>query len=377
MSLNDLLKQAKQRKAKLEEVEEQKKSAKQAKLNEELAIEQAAFEELLKKYVGDIFDSLDEAPKIEPHLYGQTVLRVNIFHRALSLTLSDSCPYTPSSKWSVRDSLRREYWDICMPSPPPKQDHQEYVSGDELVDYLLIRILEIAKEHDRLLIDIEKVKAKKFKEEEIEAKKREANERLRLFDKTLRTILTQSNEQLQVQIEKANAAQWNWPKDFVLDLYKVTWCIGSHRDGEYEEAQFDYDSGWSLTDVLVSEPEYFILLPERGRASRTVKTSAPLTVERIRVTESTLPDRLFDYPARVDIDTVDIEFTLDHFRHRCRLLPDFVPPLPEGVEVSLDSRTPAFNLNLLPCLEIRQAIDEIVGVANTLNDEVFDNNIPY
>ena len=367
-SLTDLLKVAQQRQQELQAIEYQETEAKEKENQEQLAIEVQEFETRLKLYAGDIFDHLNNKPQIEPRRHCSPILRVNIFHRKLALKMSDEM-------WSVCDQLRREYRDV------PKvnfSDKEECVSGRNLYDYLLLRILEISKEHESVvLVNIEKMKAEKAKEMEIEAQRRATEERLRLFSKALYAANELSSEKIASLVGAAIAQQWTWPENFVLDLYKVSWCTGAYRSDECdEETEFDYDLGWSLSDVFVSEPEYFVLLPERHGSTRTVKTSSPLTVERFRVTEATLPDRLFDLPKKVDIDLVSIEFTLGCYKHRFKLLPEFVPPSPEECKVSVEKCTESFDLRRLPCLEIRQAIDEAIASVTVPNAAPLDN-IPY
>jgi hypothetical protein len=358
-ALTDLLKAAQQRQQELQAIEAQKTEVEKNERQKELAIEKQEFESLLQMYAGDIFDRLDDdMSQIEPRLHGGTVLRVNVFHRMLSLKMSSKpVHYEPTGMWKVCDELRREYWNVPKVNFSSKE---ERISSSNLSDYLLLRILQISEEHDSVLAQVERMNAEKAKEELIEAQKREAESRLRLFSEALYALNEQSSEKIRLFGEAAIANQWTWPKDFVLDLYKVSWCTGAYRSDEYEETEFDYDSGWSLSDISVTEPEYFVLLPERYGSARTVKTSSPLTVERFRFTEATLPDRLFDLPEKIDIELVSIEFTLGYSKQRFKLLPEFVPPVPSGCKVSVENCISPFDLRRLPCIEIRQAIDAAV-----------------
>lgn len=362
MSLTDLLKDAQQRQQELQAVEDHKAEAKEKEHQEALAIEKEEFETQLKMYAGDIFDRLDDAPQIEPRRHGGTVLRVNVFHRTIHVSMCDKSSHSePTGTWKVCDRLRREYWGTPKISC---SDKQEYVSGCKLLDYLLLRILEISEDHDHLLKQIEIMNFEKAKQEKTEAQEREAEEHLRLFGKALEVMQHEhSSKKISALVEAAIADQWTWPEDFVLDLYKVSWCTGAYRSDEEDGTVFDYDSGWSLSDIPVSEPEYFVLLPERYGSARTVKTSSPLTVEHFRFTEATLPDRLFDLPKKLDIELVSIKLSGHGYNQYFKLLPEFVPPSPEGCKVSTAKHNEGFDLRKLPCIEIRQAIDKVVAEA--------------
>lgn len=358
MSLTDLLKVAQQRQQELQAITDQKTEAEEQERQKELAIEKQEFETQLKLYAGDIFDLLDEMPQIESLGHGCSFLRVTVFHRTFRVSVCDKPALNAlTGTWKVCDQLRKEYRNV------PKvdfSDKQEYVSGRDLSDYLLLRILRISEEYKSVQAQLEKMNAEKAREDQLEAQKRETEEHLRLFSSALDTANEYSSEKIRLLVEAAIADQWIWTKDFVLDLYKVSWCTGAYRD-ESEDTEFDYDSGWSLTDVPVKEPEYFVLLPERHRSARTIKTSSPLTVERFRVTEATLPDRLFDLPKRINLELVSIEFALGYSKHRFKLLPEFVPPSPEGCKVSVENCIGNFELKRLPCIEIRQAIASIAA----------------
>jgi len=162
---------------------------------------------------------------------------------------------------------------------------------------------------------------------------------------------------------------WGWPNTIVLDLYKVSWCTGAHRGEGYEGAEFDYDSGWSLIDVVIDEPEWLVLLPERNKVARTLRTSGVITVERFQFTEETLPDCLFDHPQKVEVDVVDIAFTVEYAQHRFRLLPELVPPLPEGCAVATRKQVEQVSMKRLPTLKIKQAIDKIWVAPSTDYDD--------
>jgi hypothetical protein len=346
MPLTELLVKAQKRQEELEAIKTQKAVAEKDELSEKLAIELGKFERALKEDAGDIFDNLDKPPAIEPRLDGQTILRARVFHRTVSVVLVQSL--TPVKQWRVCDTSDRQYLNKKASSC----DRQEYVYRDKLSDYLLVRFLKIAEEYDRLLVEIER-------EKELEVEKRAANERLRLFSEALYVAAEKSSEQLKNQVEKEIESRWVWPQDFVLELYKISWCTGAYRNDEYKEAEFDYDSGWSLTDVSVLELQWFALLSERHKSKRAVKTSSPITVERFRFTEENLPDCLFDYPEKFEKTLVRVAYSLDGRKHCVKLLPNFVPPFPEDCTISTEECVGIFDLRRLPCMEIQQAIDAL------------------
>jgi len=350
MSLTDLLKDAEQRKQALEALEEQEKLAKTAELESRLAIERAEFETMLKKDAGDIFDRLDEPPTIGVYFKGQSVLQAKVFHRVVVVSRF-------GNRWNVVDRLIEAYQERRGARFPDKTFD---VDCDKLSDYLLVRFLEIAEERDRLLAVIEEEKVEKERKARLEARKRETENRLRLFSEELHSLVAEYGKKMTTLVETRSEGSWAWPNDFVLDLYKVSWCTGAYRGEYYEQAEFDYDSGWSLNDVLVGEPEWFVLLPERGRPARTVKTSGVVTVERFRFTKETLPDCLFDRPQKIDIEVVEVKFTVNYSQHRFRLLPELIPPLPEGCrDISINKQVVPMELRALPIVEIQQAINKL------------------
>jgi len=364
MSLTDLLKEAQQRKNEIEAADEQEKLTEKAELGAKLAIEQAEFEALLKKDAGNIFDRLDESPTIEAKLKNRTVLRAKVFHRDLSVCISEA-----HKTWSVADSISRAYWNR---RGGQFSDKKTYIEFGKLSDYLLIRFLEIAEEQDLLLARIEMENRKSIAEAKLKDKTRDIDNCLRLFAEALHALTKEHDKKLRSRVEAQVEGLWAWPKTIVLDLYKVSWCTGAYRGEGYEETEFDYDSGWSLTDVDICEPEWLVLLPERNKVARTLKTSGVVTVERFQFTEETLPDCLCDHPQKIEIDVVDIEFTVEYSQHRFRLLPELIPPLPEGCAVVTRKQVEQVSITRLPTLEIKQAIDKISVAPST----DYDNSVP-
>lgn len=339
MGLQGLLEQVRQRR-------ENDRLEKERVAEEQRAIEAKKVKSLLcefagavQEYFGDVLDALN-ADTSSQYLDRDLQCSFAIKHTIVSISMLDRDLQNNNKKVphvGISAKVAEGYFsklEFLRPS---------YAHGwrepQKARDSLLELIFDICEEYDRLLPEFEL--ARKLAE----------------YRRAIEEAANKSN----CEIAALNTAikAWQWPEEGrrQLKLYKITWAKHAFLDSQ-GEAHFDYESGWSLSDLPRSLTYYFDLLPERDKPTRDVKPGYPVTVERYYFTEDTLPEELLE-KATQQLEVVKVYDCIreDWDMVRPRFLPELSPEIVDNFVIEPSIATFDRDVLLRPCFEIRQALE--------------------
>ena len=282
MSFNELLEIAKQQRTNNRQLEVERASEKLRIEQQEREAAKVAFEIELEKCVGDILTELNTSAGITPAIverdeallsscYDSLCCKLEIRHRVIRLGMYCFSNGKPI-QWFVCDSVSEDFSPYQRFIPPYRSikifaTRKEYVTTKDLHEFLLLAILETQEEYDRLLPEFQAASAKSIQEETTE----------RLLAEYRRAI-DEAVEKSDREIVVLNTVfkTWQWPEEGrrQLRLHKIIWQKHGFLDAQ-GEAHFDYEYGWSLSDLPQSFEGYFTLLPELNKPAREVKPGYP------------------------------------------------------------------------------------------------------
>lgn len=371
MPLENILQKAKQQRDDRQAEAERIVSEKLAIETQRLEVVKVAFENELKKYVGDILTELslsndinpavvEQDEDIMPPCYDSLCCKIEIRHRIIRLGVKRFSNGKPI-QWLVCDSVSEDFaaYQRFIPASESIKlfaTRKEYVTTEDLHEFLLLVILETQEEYDRLLPEFQAASAKLAQEKTTERLLAE-------YRRAIEEAVKKSNQEIAAL--KTVLKEWQWPEDRQLKLYKITWAKHGFLDSS-REAHFDYEFGWALSDIPRSFTGYYELLPERNKTAREVKPGYPVTVECYYFTEDTLPEELLEKVTQ-QIDIVKVH---DHiFDDWKRVLSQFLPELPFEIadNFEIEPKTAILDLPVppKPCLEIRLAL----SLSNAATDD--------
>lgn len=353
MAITDIVANAKQIREKADAVQVRQQEEKQAIEQAETEKATTEFKLCLNQYAESVLALLDEQPKFYySQCYGASC-RFVVYHRIVVLRIDGAALTYNRPEWVIGNDYNNSGIFQGHSSEQSGTYKVECVRGKDLAARLALLVLDIAEDHTQLLPKIESAKLKA-------AKKAELDRQYEEYDALLANAIQKSVEQMDELITELQTFSWSSPKDFAIALYKIRWCAGaSYRDSEYEDASvdFEYESGWALSDVPDSSG-YFTLLPKRGEKARKVQPVHLAEIECIQISD------LGDIPAvlienlKHEVEVVEVKVTGDYFcTSKHIVLPHHLPVAPEGVTVSTTTTTRTLELGVQPIIEIRRAID--------------------
>lgn len=337
MQLQELLKQVRQRREadrlEKEHIAEQRRAIEAEKVQNLLY----TFESAVQKYFGDVLDALS-ADQTFQYLNRDLECSFAIKHVIVSIGMLDrdiqshnkNIPQVGISAHTAEGYFSR--LDDLQPSRTTA-----WLIPEKARDYLLDLIFDICEEYDRLLPEFELARKLTECRQAIE----EAFDRSSQEITVLNTVLK----------------QWQWPEGRKLELFRITWCTAAVWQPVQKEYAFDYEFGYSLSE-FPDDRDFYRLLPRSGvHFGRHIKPGNRLTIERLVVTEDTIPEELLEKP------TQQLKFVKVYdciWEQSSRVLPQFLPDLPPEIADNfvIEPSIETFELNIprIPCFEIRQAL---------------------
>lgn len=337
MQLQDLLEQVRQRR-------ETDRLEKERIAQEQRAIETEKEQNLLREfagavqeYFGDLLDALN-ADTSSQYLDRDLKCSFAIKHAIVSISMLDRDVQNENIQTVGISARAAEGYFSRLPILQPCIGYTAWFDPQKSLNHLQELIFDICEEYDHLLPEFETVR------------------KLAEYRRAIEEAVEKSDREIAVLNTVLKA--WQWPEEGrrQLKLYKITWQKHGFLDAQ-GEAHFDYESGWSLSDLPRSFEGYFTLLPERGKPAREVKPGYPVTVARYYFTKDDLPEELLERPTQ----QLEVAKVHDCIREDWdRLLPQFVPALPPEIadNFAIEPAIATFDLDvpMRPGLEIRQAL---------------------
>lgn len=181
-------------------------------------------------------------------------------------------------------------WRIAIGEPGYyARTRAEYVNGRHLQSKLLLEMGKYRKECE--LRDTQEQYRKQQQQREEERQKKAEVEYERQRQERMAEAEAQHQRLtalLAKEQERAERGMWHWPEGTTIEIYKVQWQEGSHRDKDNDEGEeesrdstvsFDYESGWTATSSLddrgriTLEAKRSSSYSSRVRAGRTIQLS--------------------------------------------------------------------------------------------------------
>jgi hypothetical protein len=358
MQLQDLLEQVRQRRkvvqVEKERITEQQRELEAQKVRNLLLL----FRGIVQKYFGKVLDALNTEKSFE---YQAKDLKCifQVQHSIVTITMSER-DVQGERVITISERIQGDHMKISVGISAVVAESYfsklrtlqdscgaSWLYPDKALEFLQELIFDIYEEYDRLLPEFQAASAKLIQEKTTE----------RLLAEYQRAI-EEAAKKSDREIAALNSVikTWEWPEGLRLKLYKITWQKHGFVDTQ-GKAHFDYEFGWSLSDLPRSFSGYFNLLPECNKLPREVKPGYPVTLECYHFTKNELPEELLEKTTQ-QLEVVKVYDCI--WEQSSRVLPQFLPELqPELADnFVIEPAIATFDLDvpLKPCLEIRQAL---------------------
>ncbi|MEG3878972.1 hypothetical protein QT972_16580 [Microcoleus sp. herbarium7] len=352
MAITDIIANAKQIREEADAAQARQQEQKRAIEQEHAEEAKAEFREHLGTDVQALFDQLDEKPRFYISLDYNVRCRFTIYHRIIELRIDGVALRHDRPEWVIGN----EYNDRGVFQGCPLNWSRTYrtlcVRREDLATQLTLLILEIAEDHEQLLPKIEVEKAKLVKKAELDRQSEE-------YTALLANAVQQSVEQMDELITGLQTFSWAWPSDVAIPLYKIRWCVGAHRASDFEDAacDFEYESGWALSDAP-DRAGYFTLLPEGGEKARKIQPVYLAEIECVQISDLSDVPAVLTEKINHEIAVIEVKVTDDYpCTSKHIVLPHHLPVAPESISVSTTTKTRTLELGVQPIIELRRAID--------------------